>query len=355
MAQRLKECFVMMPSGRHDEYRDGEKEAEFTFNGIIVPAVQEAFPGMPCLRELDYQLPGAITNSIIEHIAQAELCIIDLTGQNPNVFLELGIRWSLSEKRTVLIHQKGTVLPFDISNYKSLEYSTTLDGPAQAVDQLTEVLKSVSRGDRRYDSLVYDALEALHVEFKVKSRSVDPGAPPMPWDIYWDKVQTIKKGLRSKFSDGLYIPTVVLGITNGGAMLADLLVREVYTDTPIAVLWANRQHREHSYFDNPLNHGIVDAIKNLERGAQLNILLVDDIVASGNTYHKALEFLNQHIPNADVQFLPLFSRDERYHALVREHILWHHPAFGMSDQEAQQMHNTKWTKLPYDKDIRPAS
>lgn len=356
MASRSNECFVMMPSGTNGEYRDGKSEAEFVFTDIVAPAVRAVFPDMSCLREVDYQQPGAITNSIIEHIAQSNLCIIDLTGQNPNVFLELGIRWALSEKRTVLIHQKNTLLPFDVSNYKSLEYSTTLKGPEKALGELTAILQAVENAqDRGYDSLVYDSLEALHVEFKIKSRDIDPGAPAMPWEIYWDKVQVIKRVLQNALKDGLYVPTVVLGITNGGAMLADLLVREVYTDTPMGVLWANRQDREHSYFDNPLNLGVMDAIKDLGQGKQLNILLVDDIVASGNTYHMALEFLKRHIPGAGVQFLPLFSRDERYHSLVREHILWHDPAFGLSDEEAQQMHYTRWMKLPYEKDIRPGS
>ena len=220
---------------------------------------------------------------------------------------------------------------------------------------MLDAILSAGKSSRLYDSLVYDSLEALHVQFKIKSREVDPGAPSMPWEIYWEKVQTIKKALQNKLKDGLYIPSVVVGITNGGGMLADLLVREVYPDTPIGVLWANRQERDHSYFENSFNLGVISAIEGLDQGKEFNVLLVDDIVASGNTYHMALEFLRRHIPSAEVQFLPLFSRDERYHSLVREHILWHNVAFGMSDEEAQRMHYTRWMKLPYEKDIRPGS
>lgn len=35
-----RKCFVIMPSGRHDEYGQREVEADFVYNNIIHPAVE---------------------------------------------------------------------------------------------------------------------------------------------------------------------------------------------------------------------------------------------------------------------------------------------------------------------------
>ena len=89
-------CFVMMPSGKHNEYAHGSQEADFIFKDIIVPAVQEVYGDqIEIHREIDSRKPGAITSAIIANIARSDIAIVDITGANPNVFLELGIRFSL--------------------------------------------------------------------------------------------------------------------------------------------------------------------------------------------------------------------------------------------------------------------
>lgn len=360
MQPHAHQCFIMMPSGNHGEYQDREREADFIYRSIIGPSIDAAFGDeMHHFREVDYGLPGAISPSIIEHIARSELAIVDLTGNNPNVFFELGVRWALCERKTILMHQLGTVLPFDISNYRSLQYTTTLDGPQLAREKLTEILTEVREHiEEGCDSLVYDSLEDLHVSLPEQiggARGPRTGAPLMPWEIYWSNIQRLKRLLQNSMKDGLYAPSIIVGITNGGAMLADLLAREVYsTDMPVVSIWADRQHRQHLYFENDLNYGIVEGIRRLGAASKdgLKVLLVDDIVSTGSTHDGAMSFLRQHLPEADVRFLPLYSRNQKYYPLVRESLLWTHPAFGMSDKDAQDLYATGWEKLPYDKEIR---
>ena len=50
------------------------------------------------------------------------MIVADLTGENPNVFYEMGLAHALG-KTMMLIKQKGTQrVPFDLSSYKYKEY-----------------------------------------------------------------------------------------------------------------------------------------------------------------------------------------------------------------------------------------
>src|SRR5204863_9631873 len=106
-----KRCFVIMPSGNHGEYADGPRESDFIFKSIIVPAVMDAFENdVEVVREADANSPGAIDRRIVEHTASADIAIVDITGQNPNVFFELGMRYVLRKSTTILLRQANTAI-----------------------------------------------------------------------------------------------------------------------------------------------------------------------------------------------------------------------------------------------------
>src|SRR4051812_34077633 len=110
-------CYVLMPSGNHDEYSGGVDEANSVFYDIVKPAVEQALGGdVNLVREIDTRASGAITLNIVRNIARADVVIVDITGRNPNVFFELGIRYSLIKNGTILMRQATTTpIPFDIN------------------------------------------------------------------------------------------------------------------------------------------------------------------------------------------------------------------------------------------------
>jgi len=113
MENKVKMCFVMMPSGNHEEYKGGKEESDFIYQEIIIPSLKEAFSEpIEIVRAVDNRNPGAITRELIRHIALADLSIVDITGQNLNVFLELGIRYGLRRSTTILLKQPETIIPF---------------------------------------------------------------------------------------------------------------------------------------------------------------------------------------------------------------------------------------------------
>jgi hypoxanthine phosphoribosyltransferase len=351
-----RQCFVMMPSGNHGEYPYGQEEADYVYNDIIAPAVTAALGAeTKIIRELDNRSPGAISKALIEHIAESDLAIVDITGHNPNVFLELGVRYSLRRSTTVLLRQEGTDIPFDIANYRSVEYVPRFAGIKKAMNDLTAVLQEIAaQPDPVSDSLVFTALPELLVSLPRGTQDAGSSIRTMPWEVYWDRLQTIKAKLESAFKDGRYNPTVIVGITNGGAMYADLLAREVFGRNPFVTLWADRHNATGKYFENKINEGIVSGVRALaaEREGDLNILLIDDIVASGTTVIQAIEFIRKELPESKLQFLPLFSRNDRYFSLIDKHILWNEPIFDMTEDAAIELHSTNWLVLPYMKDIR---
>ena len=345
--QKVK-CFVLMPSGAHGEYRGGTDEANHVYNEIIQPGVYKALEGIQfeVAREIDDLRPGAITAQIIQGIAEADIVIADITGANANVFLELGIRYALRRNITILMRQEYTAIPFDIGVYRAILYNPFRKD--ESVESLFSAITSARSPENVTDSLVFDVYSSLDVQINSNS-SVDL---VMSWSTYWSKFQDIASSLRSAKADGRYIPDVVIGVTNGGAMFADLLAREVSYECPVVSLWADRQNID--FFNGEINKATLEGIQRHISKVEdkINILLLDDVVASGHTYKQASKFLESSSKNISARYLPLFFRSERTFHEIKDILIWTCPAFGYSEDRIVPMHYVpRWHRLPYDKDI----
>lgn len=354
-----RRCFVVMPSGNHDEYSHGVQESNFVHQGIIEPAVREVLgESIAIIREVDRRTPGAITKEIVSNTVLSDVVIVDITGQNPNVFFELGVRFALRRNVTVLLRQETTPIPFDISAYRCVVYSPLFEKASLARKDLAQALRDGIRArDGRSDSLVFDTFPDLLVEIPgVPHSETDPsGSRPMRWPVYWDQIKQIVANINDEFTNGRYVPTVVVGISNGGMMYADLLGRELFHRVPTVALWANRIGGGLNYFENELNDSLVKGICEYAGDRRpFEVLVVDDIVASGNTIKQALDYLKRKVPDAMVSFLPLFCRNEKYFDNIREHLIWFRDRFHFKEEEAKMIHRTDELKLPYEKDIRSA-
>jgi hypothetical protein len=62
---------------------------------------------------------------VVTKVATADLCICDLSTNNPNVMFEYGIRQAF-DKPTVLIKDDRTRRIFDLSGFRDIEYDHTL-------------------------------------------------------------------------------------------------------------------------------------------------------------------------------------------------------------------------------------
>ncbi len=79
-----------------------------------------------CLSRRGYKVRRAesatdILRDIVLDLDKAELVVADVTALNPNVMYELGIRHGFC-KKTILITQDRSELPFDIAGYQCVQY-----------------------------------------------------------------------------------------------------------------------------------------------------------------------------------------------------------------------------------------
>lgn len=361
---KIPTCFVMMPSGNHNEYKGGEEEAEFIFDGIIKKAIENVYgSSIRIEREIDDRRSGAITRSIIQHIAKADLSIVDITGQNPNVFLELGIRYALRKRSTILLKQETTINPFDTHNYRCVVYDPQYRGVEKAINDITDTINSIKSSMKQSytDSLVWEVYPNMML--KIPDVISEPeeieslSSQQMTWQEYWDQLKKVTSKIASRFQDGTFVPNLIVGISNGGLIYADLLGRELFRGIPIVSLWADRQSKEGKFFENPINESNIEGIKKLQSELKsevkkITILLVDDIVASGNTVVQVLNYLKKQITESQILFLPLFSRNEKYFEMIKDDIIWSSDKFKFSEEEIKKIHRTERIKLPYDKEIR---
>jgi len=153
----MKQCFVIMPFGGDDGAR--KKKFMGVYQGIIVPAVKSI--GYEAKRSDISSQPGNITTAIIRDLAEAELVVADLTEANPNVFFELGIRHAFRKSGTVHIVDAAHTLPFDVKQYRTIEYTTEL---ADIPDIIEEIKKAVTQREKypnRTDNPVHDSMPEL--------------------------------------------------------------------------------------------------------------------------------------------------------------------------------------------------
>ena len=103
-------CFVIMP------FATG-------FDNVfqVLQSVVEDYCGCKCLRADQIATPAQITGEIWERIQNSRFLIADVTGQNPNVFYEVGFAHAL-QKQVILLVERGDRVPFDIQGIRYLSY-----------------------------------------------------------------------------------------------------------------------------------------------------------------------------------------------------------------------------------------
>jgi hypothetical protein len=86
--------------------------------------------------------PGIIIADVAKQIIESKLIIADITPSNPNVFYEVGFAHAL-RKPTILIAEKPTELPFDVSAFRTLFYENSIRGKAKIEDGLRQHIKAI--------------------------------------------------------------------------------------------------------------------------------------------------------------------------------------------------------------------
>lgn len=110
------------------------------FSEVIAPVCQDL--GLVAIRADDTYGPGLIIADIVRDITEAKVIIAEITPSNPNVYYEVGYAHAL-KKPTILIAEKPTQLPFDVSPFRVLFYENTIGGKSKIEAGLRKHLDAI--------------------------------------------------------------------------------------------------------------------------------------------------------------------------------------------------------------------
>ena len=155
-------CFVLMPFGRKPHEQGQIIDFDAVYRDMIGPAIAAA--GLDAIRADEEQVGGTIHKPMFERLMLCEYAIADLTGANPNVYYELGIRHARRPRSTVLLLCQGTKMPFDIAQLRGMHYHVEADGrPLDAEKQAARIARLLKqlRSKPGDDSPVYQLIKDL--------------------------------------------------------------------------------------------------------------------------------------------------------------------------------------------------
>lgn len=138
----MKKCFIISPIG--EEGSDIRKNADDVLHYVIEPVC--ASKGYAAIRADKISDTGMITQSIIEHILQDDIAIIDITGRNANVFYELAIRHSYGLPAIQITRDDTSTIPFDVHNVRTIQYDLSVSGADKAKQAIEKAIDSIEEG-----------------------------------------------------------------------------------------------------------------------------------------------------------------------------------------------------------------
>lgn len=138
----MTRCFVIGPIGNKfappgSPGREHYEDALQVFEYVIHPACKKH--GLEPVRADGIAKSGEITEQIFRHLAEDDVVIADVSGGNPNVMYELGLRHTTG-LLTLQIGEYGQ-LPFDVSAVRTIQFSRSERGLIDARKALEEALE----------------------------------------------------------------------------------------------------------------------------------------------------------------------------------------------------------------------
>lgn len=136
-------CFVISAIGKPDSPE--RNMADEVFDYLIIPALQNCgISRENVIRADKLYNPGSINSDIITWIKSSDLCIIDVTGMNPNVMYECGLRHGNGKPYIMMARSSCEPLPFDISGLRTIQYDlTSLKKAKESQDVLERFVKGL--------------------------------------------------------------------------------------------------------------------------------------------------------------------------------------------------------------------
>ena len=279
--------------------------------------------------------------------------------QNPSGIW--GIRYATCPSKTILLVQEKAEIPFDIHNFKAIFYNKYL--PRLAINSISDFIINACTNPE-IDSPVFDSIEDLEVhskEIKPVGELTPKASLVMSWDEIMNRIDNLSF-YEEHYKSGTFTPDAIIGISNGGLIMAEIILRKYFGGVPIISLWADRwssaglKDPSCHYFTNPFAKAAISPLKLLSKEKEyLTLLLIDDNVSSGTSCQYAVRFLRDELgPNTRIVFQPLVCKLSDYLSVVEEVLApsYQNDLFKLDKKEFIKQMITDRSRFPYDKDIR---
>lgn len=223
----LLKAFVIGPLGDRDDLHGSPRrivfeEAVQVLEEVIAPACTAL--GLDVLRADQITRTGEIPEQIFRQIRDSYVVIADLTGANPNVMYELGLRHTTG-KLTIQIGERGR-LPFDVSAIRTIMFKRTDGGLIEARRHLVQALATglQSGGDPVSATRVWFEENSSHIEIEKEPKEIESGEDDEPG--FLEKLADTEEGIVA-LGQALSTATSIVGevsrvFTDGAAKINGL-------------------------------------------------------------------------------------------------------------------------------------
>lgn len=171
-------CFVVQGFGTKTDLANGRMINLDASYSVIKQAVEAA--GLECVRADEIIHSGTIDIPMYEQLLRADLVIADLSTYNVNAAFELGVRYGLRPRSTIVVAESEFKSPFDVNHivirrYKHLGEDVGAQEAKRFAADLTQAIQKILK-EGRVDSPVYSML-ALRPPLESNAPSAPAAAP----------------------------------------------------------------------------------------------------------------------------------------------------------------------------------
>lgn len=190
-------AFVAMPFGIKPGHNSEPVDFNRVYEELFRPALLDA--GLYPFRADEETRAGDIRVDMFQELLIADLVLVDLTIDNPNVWYELGVRHALRARGVVLVSGGHASKAFDIYTDRKLRYSLYDGGPAPETleedrDRLREmIVQTMQSWHGRKVSPVYQLIPSL---VEPDWRKLRVGNLREFWEAYDDWEQRVVRARR---------------------------------------------------------------------------------------------------------------------------------------------------------------
>lgn len=151
--KKERTCFIITPIGNPKS--EIFRKATGVIESVIRPILNlHGFGEVKAAHEICEV--GSINNQVINRIIDSDLVIANLTSNNPNVMYELCLRHVVA-KPIIHICEKGTDLPFDIKDSRTIFYDDDMLGASELKEELEKFVNEIEYAKIYDDNPIYNA------------------------------------------------------------------------------------------------------------------------------------------------------------------------------------------------------